>query len=62
MQEGVGFVEAAKDALISETPSITIMEITAIGADLILARKAHILDPLFWTALAFSLSIGFLFA
>lgn len=62
MQEGVGFTEAAKDALISETPSITIMEITAIGADLILASGAHITDPLFWTALALSLSIGFLFA
>ncbi|WP_049987151.1 DUF4396 domain-containing protein [Halobellus rufus] len=62
MQEGVAFWEAMKDALYSETPSITIMEITAIGSDLLLASRAHMGDLLFWTALAFSLSLGFLAA
>jgi len=62
MQEGVGFGEAMLDALYSETPSITIMEIAAIGTDLLIASQAHISDLLFWGALAFSLSVGFLFA
>lgn len=62
MQEGVGFREAMFDALYSETPSITIMEISAIGTDLLIASQAKIGDLLFWGALAFSLSVGFLFA
>ncbi|WP_254538761.1 DUF4396 domain-containing protein [Halomarina litorea] len=62
MQDGVGFKEATWDALLSETPSITIMEIFAIGTDLLLAAEAHMGDLLFWSALAFSLSIGFLVA
>lgn len=62
MQEGVGFNEAVKDALYSETPSITIMEITAIGTDLLLAGGAKASEPLFWTALFFSLTVGFVFA
>ena len=62
MQDGVGFKQAATDALWSETPSITIMEIAAIGTDLLLASEALITDTLFWLALAFSLSIGFLVA
>ncbi|WP_158059275.1 DUF4396 domain-containing protein [Halorussus halophilus] len=62
MQEGVGFQEAMLDALYSETPSITIMEIAAIGTDLLIASQAHISDPLFWGALVFSLSVGFVFA
>jgi hypothetical protein len=59
MQEGVGFREATWDALWSETPSITIMEIVAIGTDLLLAGEAGWTTPLFWTALLFSLTIGF---
>lgn len=62
MQEGVSFTQAAKDALYSETPSITIMEIIAIGADLLLASSAHMGDILFWMALVFSLSLGFIAA
>lgn len=38
------------------------MEITAIGTDLIMVSGAQITDSLFWTALALSLSIRFLFA
>jgi hypothetical protein len=62
MQEGVAFREALLDAFYSETPSITIMEIVAIGADLLLASEAHMGQPLFWMALALSLSLGFLAA
>ena len=62
MQDGVGFREATWDALLSETPSITVMEIFAIGTDLLLAADAHMGEILFWSALAFSLSIGFLVA
>ena len=62
VQEGVGFGEAVKDALWSETPSITIMEIAAIGTDLLLAGGVGWRTPLFWTALLFSLTIGFVVA
>ncbi|WP_254546977.1 DUF4396 domain-containing protein [Halomarina pelagica] len=62
MQEGVGFGRAVLDALYSETPSITVMEVTAIGTDLLLASQAKMTDPLFWGALALSLSVGFVFA
>lgn len=62
MQEGVGFREAIRDAFISETPSITVMEIVAIGTDLWLAAEAHMGQILFWTALIFSLSLGLLAA
>ncbi|WP_418771537.1 DUF4396 domain-containing protein [Halobacterium yunchengense] len=62
MQEGVGFGEAMLDALYSETPSITVMEVTAIGTDLLIASEAHISELLFWGALVFSLSVGFVFA
>lgn len=62
LQEGAGFGEAMLDALCSETPSITIMEIAAIGTDLLIASQAHISDLLFWGTLVFSLSVGFVFA
>jgi hypothetical protein len=62
MQEGVGFGEAVRDAFYTETPSITVMEVTAIGTDLWLAGEAHIGSVLFWSALAFSLTVGLLAA
>ncbi|MFC7069812.1 DUF4396 domain-containing protein [Halobaculum lipolyticum] len=62
MQEGVGLREAVVDAFYSETPSITVMEVTAIGTDLLLAADAHVGDLLFWGALALSLSVGYLAA
>ena len=62
MQEGESFREATKDAFLSETPSITIMEIAAIGTDLLLMGTAGMGSVLFWMALAFSLSIGFIAA
>jgi hypothetical protein len=62
MQEGVSLTEAVADAFYSETPSITVMEVTAIGTDLLLAGEAAIAEPLFWGALIFSLSVGFVAA
>lgn len=62
MQDGVPFWEAAKDSLYSETLSIGVMEIAAISADLILAPSASITSITFWTALFFSLTIGYLVA
>ncbi|ESP88522.1 DUF4396 domain-containing protein [Candidatus Halobonum tyrrellensis] len=62
MQEGTGFGEAMNDALWSETPSITVMEVVAVGTDLLLAGRAGWTTPLFWTALLFSLTLGFVAA
>ena len=58
VQEGVGWGEAMWDALIAETPSITVMEVTAIGVDIWLAGKATFGEPLFWASLVISLSCG----
>lgn len=58
MEEGVGLNQALKDALYSETASITVMELTAIGLDLWLARQATIGEPLFWSSLVLSLTAG----
>ena len=58
MQEGVPFRTAMWDAFVAETPSIAIMEIVAIGADLLLAGDATMGEPLFWSALIVSLSLG----
>ncbi|WP_102109089.1 DUF4396 domain-containing protein [Oceaniglobus roseus] len=58
MQDGVAFPTAFKDALISETPSIAVMEIVAIGTDLLLAGKAHIGEVLFWSSMVISLTAG----
>lgn len=46
VQDGEALGTAVVDALYSETPSITVMEVTAIGADLLLAREATMGDPL----------------
>jgi hypothetical protein len=62
MQEGVALGEAVRDAFYTETPSITVMEIAAIGTDVWLAGEAHIGDVLFWTGLIFSLTVGLLVA
>ncbi|WP_435362940.1 DUF4396 domain-containing protein [Haloarchaeobius sp. DYHT-AS-18] len=62
MQEGVGFTEAVMDALYSETPSITVMEVAAIGTDIWVAGEAYITEPLFWAGLVFSLSVGLVVA
>lgn len=62
MQEGVTFHQALWDAFYSETASITVMEITAIGTDLWLAGSATMSDPLFWSSLVFSLTVGLIAA
>ena len=62
MQDGVPFKEALVDTFYTETASIAVMEIVAIGTDLWLAGEATIGEPLFWAALAFSLSMGLLAA
>ncbi|WP_255149618.1 DUF4396 domain-containing protein [Halorarius halobius] len=62
MQEGESFATAMTDALYTETPSITVMEIAAIGTDVWLAGEAHIGQVLFWSALIFSLTIGLVVA
>jgi hypothetical protein len=62
VQDGVAFVEAFRDAIVTETPSITVMEVAAIGTDIYLAEGATITEPLFWSALAFSLTVGLVVA
>jgi len=62
IQEGVAPKDAFRDAFIAETPSIAIMEIVAIGADLLLAGEATMAEPLFWSSLIVSLSLGLLAA
>ncbi len=62
VQEGVSWGEAIKDALYSETASITVMEIVAISTGIWLAGEAGLGDVLFWSSLFFSLSLGLLAA
>ncbi len=62
VQDGVPFRTAMRDAFISETPSIAVMEVVAIGVDLFMARKATISEPLFWSSLIVSLTIGLIAA
>lgn len=58
VQEGVGLGQALLDAFYSETASITVMEVAAIGVDLWLGRGATVAEPLFWSALVVSLNAG----
>lgn len=62
MQEGMAFGIALKDAVISESASIVVMEAVAIGVDIWLAGDATIAEPLFWAALVVSLNAGLLAA
>lgn len=62
IQEGMAVRQALWDAFTSESVSIFIMEVVAIGVDLWLAGDAGMGRPLFWGALAFSLSCGLLAA
>lgn len=62
MQEGVGLRQALWDAFYSETASITVMEVVAIGTDIWLAGDATMAHALFWSSLVFSLSVGLLAA
>ena len=58
VQEGVGLRRAFWDALTSETASITVMEITAIGVGLWFSGNATLASPLFWASLVVSLTAG----
>lgn len=64
MQDSVPFLESFKDALSTETASITIMEIAAVTTDIYLmgGRPQILTDPFFWVAIFTSLSIGFIIA
>jgi hypothetical protein len=62
MQDGVPFGQAIVDAFYSESASITVMELVAIGVDLWLAGSAGPQDTLFWTSMMFSLTAGLLAA
>ncbi|SEO59584.1 protein of unknown function [Salinihabitans flavidus] len=58
MQEGVALRTAIWDAIVSETPSITVMEVVAISVDLTLSGSVGMGEPLFWSAMIVSLSMG----
>ncbi|ETX14058.1 multicopper oxidase [Roseivivax halodurans JCM 10272] len=58
VQGGTPWREALRDAAIAETPSITVMEVTAIGVSLWLASGAGMGEVRFWTSLIVSLSCG----
>lgn len=62
MQDGVPLRTALRDALTAETASIFVMEVVAIGVDLLLAPQAGFTDPTFWGSLFISLSCGLLAA
>lgn len=62
VQDGESVRSAMKDAVLSESPSIAVMEIVAIGVDLLLAGNAGMSDPKFWASLVLSLMAGFLAA
>lgn len=62
VQDGVALPTAMRDAVVSETPSITVMEITAIGVDLFVGGSSGMGDPLFWSAMVVSLTTGLLVA
>jgi hypothetical protein len=62
VQEGMGLRAALRDAFLAETPSITVMEVVAIGVDLWLAGDAGPGEVRFWSSMAVSLSCGLLAA
>lgn len=58
VQGGESLGKAVWDAVLSETPSITVMEVVAIGVDLTLAGGAGLADIRFWSSLIVSLTCG----
>jgi hypothetical protein len=62
MQDGVPFGEALKDTALSETPSIFVMEVVAIGVDIWLSGDATLGDIRFWSSLVVSLTCGLIAA
>ncbi|SLN60542.1 hypothetical protein ROA7023_02813 [Roseisalinus antarcticus] len=53
---------ALRETFIAETPSIFVMEVVAIGADLLLAGDATMGDVRFWSSIVVSLTLGLLAA
>lgn len=62
IQEGMAVRTALWDAFTSESVSILVMEVVAIGVDLWLSGDAGLGQPLFWGAMVVSLSCGLLAA
>ncbi|GGB16351.1 hypothetical protein GCM10011324_28270 [Allosediminivita pacifica] len=62
LQGGEKLGTALKDAVISETPSIAVMEVVAIGVDMTLAGEAGLGDIRFWSSLIVSLTCGLIAA
>ena len=62
LQGGMPLTQALLDTFYSDTATIAVMEVTAIGLDLWLAAWASPGDILFWTSLLLSLTAGLLVA
>jgi len=62
LQAGTPLQQALLDTFYSDTATIAVMEITAIGLDLWLAAAARPGDVLFWTSLLLSLTTGLIVA
>ncbi|MGR3442135.1 MAG: DUF4396 domain-containing protein [Thalassococcus profundi] len=62
VQGGTPLRTALWDAFLAETPSITVMEVTAIGVSLWLAQGAGMGEAAFWSSLIVSLSAGLIVA
>lgn len=62
VQDGESLRSAMKDAFLSESPSIVVMEVVAIGVDLVFAGNAGMGDPRFWASLVLSLMTGYVAA
>lgn len=58
MADGVPLGTATKDALVSETASIAVMELVAIAVDIWLSAGAGMGDVLFWSSMLVSLTLG----
>jgi hypothetical protein len=58
VQGGVAWGTAMRDAVITETPSIGVMEAVAIGVDLTLAGDAGLGEALFWSSMVVLLTAG----
>ena len=62
IQEGMAIRTALWDAFTSESASIFVMEVVAIGVDLWLSGGAGLAEPLFWNGMVVSLTCGLLAA
>lgn len=58
LQAGVPFRQALIDTVYSDTLTIAVMEAVAISIDLWLSANAVITQPIFWSSLVLSLTVG----